>query len=121
MASTDDILTTQKNGVVGVNQLTQTWNDYLRAEHGTSVSKCVEAATVVTQGSGYVISASVVEKGTASGFLYDAATAETPKDEDRLMAFKQEEGVYIASFKFKNGLLVVPGTGQAITITYSMD
>jgi len=121
VATTDDILTTQKNGVVGVNQLTQTWNDYLRAEHGTSVSKCVDAATVITQGSGYVITASVVEKGTKSGFLYDAATVETPKDEDRLMAFKQDEGAFLAGFKFKNGLLVIPGDGQAITITYSMD
>lgn len=121
MATTDDILTTQKNGVVGVNQLTQTWSDYLRAEHGTSVSKCLEAATVVTQGSGYIISVSVVEKGTASGFLYDAATTESPKDADRLMAFKQEEGVFLAGFKFTSGLLVIPGAGQAITITYSMD
>jgi hypothetical protein len=121
MATQDDILTTQKNGVVGVNQLTQTWSDYLRAEHGTSVSKCVDAATVITQGSGYVISISVVEKGTKAGFLYDAATVEAPKDEDRLMAVKMDEGVFLAGFKFKSGLLVVPGEGQAVTITYSMD
>lgn len=48
MASLDDILTTQKNGVVGINGLTQAFLRYI----GTITSVSLSADTVIVAGGG---------------------------------------------------------------------
>jgi hypothetical protein len=121
MATQDDMLTAQKNQVVATNGLNQTWINNLRSMHGDSTSSCLDAASVVKVGSGRLVSVSVVEAGTTQGFIYDAASANSPDKSTRLMAIPQTEGVYQASFMFTNGLFVAPGDGQAVTITYSTD
>lgn len=119
--SQDDFLTSQKNHVIATNSLVQAWQDYLRAEHGSATSMCVKTATVIAIGPGRIVSVSVVEKGSAGGFIYNESTVETPSDDARLYAIPTETGAYLANFPFTDGLLVVPGTGQAVTVTYTTD
>lgn len=121
MADLNDILTAQKNGVIAVNSLNQTWLSYSRREYGDTTSACVTSKTLVTTGSGYVATMSVVVAGSADGFIYDASSTENPQDAARLAAIPKTEGSYRVDCKFKNGLLIVPGAGQAINLTYSMD
>jgi hypothetical protein len=117
----DDILTAQKNGVVAINTLNQTWIDYIRRQHGASTSKSYAAKALIVSGSGYAVTVSVVKAGTTVGYLYDALSTESLTDESKLVAIIKEEGVYRADCQFTKGLVVVPGTEQAVTITYSMD
>ena len=121
--SQDDALTSQKNQVVATNSLNQTWINYLRAEHGTETSKCVEAPTVIAIGDGRLVCVSVVEKSTTQtpGMIYNQATAESPQDANRIMAIPADIGVYNANLLFTSGLLIVPATGQGVTVTYTTD
>jgi hypothetical protein len=121
MATQDDILTVQKNSVVAQNSLTQAWQNYSRSNHGASTSACVSESTVVSVGVGQLVSVSVVTAGDEIGYIYDAASLEDLQETARLKAILKSEGIYPASFRFSNGLVVAPGKGQAVTITYSMD
>ena len=67
------------------------------------------------------MSVSVVDAGTDAGFIYDAATVENLNPSARLKAILNTQGIYQASFRFTNGLVVAPGKDQAVTVTYSKD
>lgn len=121
MPTQDDFLTASKNGVVATNGLNQTWVNMSRKQHGDETSPCGTAAYVAYVGVGRLVTVSVVAAGSDGGFIYDAATVESPKPEARLMAIPKEIGVYSASFKVKNGVTVIPGKDQAVTVTYSTD
>jgi len=113
-ASLDDILTAQKNGVVAINNLAQTT---IRSV-GTQTSLTVTAATVVFTGAGYIVNFSVVVAGSASGTIYNANNT-SPTASNALCATPATLGIYSAGQVFTSGLVVVPGTGQSINVTYS--
>ena len=113
-ASLDDILTAQKNGVVAINNLAQTTIRSI----GTQTSLTVTAATVVFTGGGYIVNFSVVVAGTAAGLIYDANNT-SPTAPDALCVTPATVGIYSAGQVFTSGLVVVPGTGQSINVTYS--
>ena len=121
MATQDDILTSQKNHVVATNSLNQTWINYLRAEHGDKTSVCVTSPTMIAIGPGRLVSISVVVAGTDGGFVYNESSAETPDPSGRIAMIPKEAGVYPANFVFTDGLLVAPGAGQAVTVSYTVD
>ena len=67
MASLDDILTTQKNGVVAVNALNQTTINQI----GAVTSVTISAPTVIFVGSGRLVNFSVIEAGSNVGGVYN--------------------------------------------------
>ena len=77
MATLDDILTTQKNGVVAINNINQTltsfYNKYAYVA-GSLRSATVTSRTQVAVGSGRLVAIVVVVKGSADGFVYDSRT-----------------------------------------------
>ena len=113
-ASLSDILTTQKNGVVGVNGIAQA---SLRAL-GTITSQTITAETVVFTGIGYLVNVSVVVAGTATGKISNASAA-SPDAGAALCAVPTTIGVFKIGQVFTAGLVVTPGTGQSINVTYS--
>lgn len=114
MASLDDILTAQKNGVVAINGLSQTNQRSL----GTATSATVTSETVVFTGKGYLVNFSVVVAGSSEGKISNAA-AGSPAASSALCAVPATVGVYKVGQVFNNGLVVTPGTGQSINVTYS--
>jgi hypothetical protein len=71
MASLDDILTTQKNGVVAINGIT-------KSNFPLLTSSVIQASTttLITTGSGRIYSVSVPEfSGSGHVYVYDSATA----------------------------------------------
>jgi hypothetical protein len=114
MASLDDILTAQKNGVVAINNVAQT---NLRGL-GTVTSSTVTSETVVFTGKGYLVNFSVVVAGSAAGKISDYA-AGSPPSADALCATPATVGVYKTGQVFSDGLVISPGTGQSINVTYS--
>jgi hypothetical protein len=113
-ASLDDILTAQKNGVVAINNLAQTTIRSI----GTQTSLTVTATTVIFTGAGYLVNFSVVVAGSAAGTIYNA-TNTSPNASNALCATPTTVGVYAAGQVFNSGLVIEPGTGQSINVTYS--
>jgi secreted trypsin-like serine protease len=113
-ASLGDILTAQKNGVVAINGVAQA---NLRSL-GTQTSLTVTTATVVFTGAGYLVNFSVVVAGSSAGVIYNASNT-TPLAQDALCAVPSTVGVVKTGQVFTSGLVISPGTGQSINVTYS--
>lgn len=77
MATLDDILTTQKNGVIAVNNLSQSltaFYDKYTYVSGQYRSDTISTRTQVARGSGRLISMNIVIAGAAGG-IYDEIVA----------------------------------------------
>ena len=116
-ASLDDILTTQKNAVIGLNNLTRT----TQAELGVVTSSAVTSATQVATGGGRLVSVSVLVAGTGTGFVHNAPSTGAAAASNAMVAVPTTIGVYPAGTVFTAGLTIAPGTGQSICVTYSPD
>jgi hypothetical protein len=115
-ASLDDILTAQKNGVVAINNVAKS----TQRVSGTQTSSTVTTSTLVVAGSGYLVNFAVLVAGSAAGTINNAATTALAAAGNALCATPATVGVYSAGQVFTNGLVIVPGTGQSINITYSV-
>jgi fructoselysine-6-P-deglycase FrlB-like protein len=115
MASLDDILTTQKNGVVGVNGISQA---FLRGQ-GTVTSSTATASSVIFNGRGYLVNVCVVVAGSSAGAIHNANTAANASASNQLFSIPTTVGVYQLGQVFTTGLVLVPGTGQSINVTYT--
>jgi len=116
MASLDDILTTQKNGVVGINGLTQAFLRYI----GTNTSASLSAATVVAVGAGRLVNVSIVDGGSTEGYIYNASSTSGLANSQKLAVMGTTDGVVTLNLVFTSGLVVVPGTGQLVNVTFSI-
>lgn len=114
-ASLDDILTAQKNGVVAINGLAQATTRSL----GTQTSVTVTAATLIYVGKGYLVNFSVVVAGTTAGTISNTGAVSTVAAANALCAIPATVGVVKLGQVFSTGLVVTPGTGQSVNVTYS--
>lgn len=126
MATLDDILTTQKNGVVAINALTTALGSFLTAYQsatGTMTAPGIASTTgyLVAQGSGRVATVNVLVAGSAPGFIYDlSAIPSTGLPSSSIIAVLPNTiGTYPVNVMYSNGIIVVTGTGQTISLTYS--
>jgi hypothetical protein len=115
MASLDDILTTQKNGVVAINLLNQTT---LR-EIGNITSSSVTTTFLVLSGAGRLVNFSVSVIGSTTGFIHNVADVALISNANRLCAVTNVLGIFPAGLNFTQGLVIVPGAGQYLNVTYS--
>lgn len=113
MASLSDILTTAKNLVTSVNQLGQT---YLKI-NGVARSATLTTTTLVTSGQGRLASISVVVAGSSACVVYDSSRAASLTSS--LAAVTNAIGVTVINMPYSNGLVVVPGTGMTVVVSYS--
>ena len=113
-ASLDDILTAQKNGVVSLNKIQQT----LAAEICTVTTATATASTFVIAGRGRLLRISVTVAGSAPGFIHNSSTPSGATVANALMACPNTIGVYDANLYFDSGLVIAPGTGQSVNLTY---
>jgi len=126
MASLDDILTTQKNGVLSINGLGQLFRGYI----GTVTSVTVAASTLIVVGSGRLVNFSITVVGTTNGFIHNSLTVAGATAANALCAVPMPSatadhpypgiGVFPVNAVFDKGLVIVPGTGQKLNVTYSL-
>jgi hypothetical protein len=114
-ASLADILTTQKNGVVAINGLAQATNRSL----GTQTSITITVATVIYVGKGYLVNFSVVVAGATAGTISDTGSVSTVAAANALCVIPNTVGIVKLGQIFSTGLVVTPGTGQSVNVTYS--
>lgn len=112
-ASLTDILTATKNIVTALS----TWaTDFLNV-NGQVNAAGLTVPTVVSAKAGRIAAVSVIVAGSAAGMIYDGtlltATAKP------IYVIPMTVGVFVVNFPISFGLLVSPGTGQTITVSYS--
>ena len=113
MASLDDLLTATKNIVTALNGINTTFSRFL----GNVTSTTITSSTLVVSGPGRLVNFVVLVAGTGNGAIYNT-TSSSPAASSELVVIPQTIGVYPVGAVFTAGLLVVPGTGQTISVTY---
>lgn len=113
MASLSDMLTAAKNFVTAINQIGQV----MIAISGSKVQTNITAPTLVYTGQGWVARVSVVVAGSAEGAIYDAASATATTN--KIASLPTTVGITDIKLPVNNGIVVAPGTGQTIAISYS--
>jgi len=114
MANLDDILTTQKNGVVAVNQVAE--NAF--GVQGRKNALEITTATLIHTGEAWVARLSVIVAG-AAGAVYDSNTVAGAVTGKRLCIIPATVGVHEILMPVTRGIVVTPGAGQIVTISYT--
>lgn len=115
MASLDDILTTQKNGVQGINNLNQT----TQSVAATTNSYEISSTQFFKIAYGWVGKISVIVAGSTTGTIYDAASASLAGTGNRLAIIPNTVGIYTINMPVNDGIVVTPGTGMVVAMSYS--
>lgn len=120
MASPDDFLTTQKNGVQAINGYTNAVNTLA----GTNNVLEVQAAStqLIKGSSGWLATVSVIVAGSTQGYFFDTnnivgLTASSTGT--RIYAIPNTVGIYQIQFPFSVGLAVATGTGSIVSVGYT--
>lgn len=113
MASLSDILTSSKNVVTAINGLAQL---YLNIQ-GSRNSGSLTSATLVNTGDGRIAQVVVTTAGSAVGYVYDTNSASSTSNP--VYAIPNTTGVYVVNMPLSKGLVVAPGTGQTVIVSYS--
>lgn len=117
MATLTDILTTAKNVVTAINSVGQA---LVRGQGNITSETISGSAALVTTGQGYLVNVSVVVAGTTEGFVNNSATVAGVAATNTIAATTATapEAVYPCGIPFSYGLVVTPGTGQSLCVTY---
>ena len=121
MASLDDVVTVQKNGVVAVNALVRSldlFREIYTSFVGDSSSPGISSDTLVSTSSGRIVTMCVIT-AAAGGKIYDSATVTAASDENVICAIPNAVGVTAVNFPFFDGLVVKPAAGSVVSISYS--
>jgi hypothetical protein len=111
--SLSDILTAVKNIVTALNNAAQTYSNV----NGLQSNANIISATVVKNGSGRLATVSIVVGGSANGTIYDANS--TVSTSLPIFTIPNTPGVIFANIPVTYGILVIPGSGQTVTVSYS--
>src|ERR1700677_3340977 len=74
-------------------------------------------ATVVKNSAGRICEIAVISAGTTTGYVYDSASASVTTA--TMIPIPNVIGVYRVQWPCATGILVIPGTGQTISGTFS--
>jgi hypothetical protein len=115
MASNDDFLTTLKNIVTAVNSLSNTWQEV----NGKTNSGEISTTTNLSAATSRIATVSVIVAGSTPGTVYDANSISNAVVGTRLFIIPNTVGVTFLNMPIVNGLVVSPGSGQIVTVSYS--
>ena len=93
-------------------------NGALLTAQGQKTFFNITAATVVKTTSGRVAKISVIVAGSAAGSVYDAATTGAAAAANEIAVIPATAGIINIDFPVSNGIVVTPGTGQTLAISY---
>lgn len=112
-ASLSDLLSVARNIVQAINGAAQTYLSVQGAQDMTGIA----ATTLVKTGQGRVCSVSVTTAGSATGTIYDYASVTSPANP--LYVIPMAVGVYVVNLPVGLGVVVTPGTGQTLALSFS--
>lgn len=121
MASLDDILTTQKNGVIAINALTEVLASFMSMYEsfiGTEAYLGVTESSLIYVGSGRLVNV-IVSAAAAGGTVHDAATVATATTSNIIYPIPNTVGIAQVNVPFVNGLVIRPASASVVGATYS--
>lgn len=86
---------------------------------GSNAKLDISAKTLVVAGVGRVARVSVTTVGSTAGVINDSLTTAGTSSSNVIAAIPMAVGVYEIDFPFYSGLVITPGTGQVISVTYT--
>ena len=112
-AGATQILAALQNLVVALNSAATSYANIV----GVANFGPITSATVVKNSSGRICEIAVISAGTTTGYVYDSAS--TSATTATMIPIPNVVGVYKVQWPVATGILVIPGTGQTISGTYS--
>ena len=97
----------------------QVMNGALLTGQGSRTMLDITANTVVKTLAGRVVKVAVLVAGSAAGGVYDAKTVAGSSVTNQIAVIPNTVGVYSIDIPTFNGIVVEPGTGQTVVISYS--
>lgn len=113
MSSITDIFSAAKNIAVAINNAAQI---YLKVQ-GAQRSGTLTGTTLVSSVQGRLASISVVVAGSSDGMIYDSSVSTSLIN--ALAVIDNTIGVTVINLPYNTGLVVVPGTGMTVVVSYS--
>jgi hypothetical protein len=110
MSSLTDVVSTFKNLVTVVSAL--------NVRRQTSIT--VTVPTLVVASTGTLLGYSVTVAGTTAGTINNTTMTTATAAGNVLVAVPNSVGATQLNIAFSQGLVVVPGTGQSVNVTYSL-
>jgi hypothetical protein len=114
-ASTSDILTAIKNIVTA---LATDATNFLNVNGQVSFA-AITVPTIVKPTAGRIASVSVIVAGSSTGFIYDAVLLTDTTKPLYVIPMSVGTEPYVVNLPNSFGLVVVPGTGMKVTVSYS--
>jgi hypothetical protein len=87
--------------------------------NGTRAFFNITANTLVKAAPGRVASISVIVAGSSAGSVHDAATIAGGTSANGIAVIPTTVGVYSIDFPCANGIVLKPGTGQTLAISFN--
>ncbi len=113
MATLGDILTAAQNIVKAINGAT----DAYLSVNGKSSYENISAPALISTTSGRVSFTSVTTAGSTSGVIYDSNTLTNTTRP--IAVIGNTVGVNMVNIPVDYGILIHPGTGMVLTVSYS--
>jgi len=88
-------------------------------EQGQTSTKNVSASTVIKATAGRVFRVSVVTAGSAAGAVHDTTTTGAVAAANKIATIPNTVGIYDLNWPCASGIVLVPGTGQVLAISYT--
>lgn len=85
---------------------------------GMSGKLNITTSTVVKPAPGRLIVVNVTTAGSGAGAVYDSTTVGGIAASNLIFSVPNTAGVYYVPFPFLNGLTVIPGTGQVLSVSF---
>jgi hypothetical protein len=115
--SLSDLLTAAKNLVVALNNAA----DAYLSVNGKSTLEAITTPTVVKSTAGRIVSVSIITQGSSTGMIYDSNAVGVTTAPLWVIPEAAASGgePYVINMATNSGILVVPGTGQSVTVNWS--
>jgi len=113
MRSVSDVLSAAQNIATGLSAISQAILNVTGVRNVVDIS----TATLVFPNAGRVCTVIVTTAGSTTGSIYDSNT--TAVTTGTVFVIPNTVGVTVLNFPVALGILVVPGTGQILSVSYS--
>jgi hypothetical protein len=119
--SNSDILTAAKNiaAALSVCATAISENAAVVDLAGSKSKINITTDTLVQAGKGRIVKVIIVVAGTTAGSIHDAKTVAAAGASNRLLPIPNTLGLTDVGFPVNDGIVIKPGTGQTVAISYS--
>lgn len=87
---------------------------------GNTTSPACATSVVLSTQAGWIANIQVLEAGSAAGFIHNCQTFAGAADANKLVKIQNTVGLQQGFCNFNSGMVLIPGPGQLVNVTYSI-